>query len=250
MGTSLRDIIFKIGGGIPGGRKFKAVQTGGPSGGCIPEELLDLPVGFDELTKAGSMMGSGGMIVMDEDTCMVDVARYFIAFLTDESCGKCVPCREGLRQMLKILTNITRGQGKPGDIELLEALSETAKEAALCALGKSAPNPFLSTLHYFRDEYEAHINEKRCPALSCKELISFYIDPSKCKACMVCARKCPADAIIGGKNKVHIVDQTKCTKCGTCFEACPPRFGAVTKLSGVPVPEPIPEEERTIRKRK
>ncbi|WP_419662090.1 BamH1: NADH quinone oxidoreductase, subunit F [Desulfosarcina variabilis str. Montpellier] len=250
MGTSLRDIIFKIGGGIPGGRKFKAVQTGGPSGGCIPEDLLDLPVGFDELTKAGSMMGSGGMIVMDEDTCMVDVARYFIAFLTDESCGKCVPCREGLRQMLKILTNITKGQGKPGDIELLEALSETAKEAALCALGKSAPNPFLSTLHYFRDEYEAHINEKRCPALSCKELISFYIDPSKCKACMVCARKCPADAIIGGKNKVHIVDQTKCTKCGTCFEACPPRFGAVTKLSGVPVPDPIPEEERTIRKRK
>ena len=250
MGTTLRDIIFKIGGGIPGGRKFKAVQTGGPSGGCIPEDLLDLPVGFDELTKAGSMMGSGGMIVMDEDTCMVDVARYFIEFLTDESCGKCVPCREGLRQMLKILTNITKGKGKPGDIELLEALSETAKEAALCALGKSAPNPFLSTLRYFRDEYEAHINEKRCPALSCKELISFYIDPSKCKACMVCARKCPADAIIGGKNKVHIVDQTKCTKCGTCFEACPPRFGAVTKLSGVPVPDPIPEEERTIRKSK
>jgi NADH-quinone oxidoreductase subunit F len=250
MGTSLRDIIYKIGGGIPGGRQFKAVQTGGPSGGCIPEDLLDLPVGFDELTKAGSMMGSGGMIVMDEDTCMVDVARYFIEFLTDESCGKCVPCREGLRQMLKILTNITKGQGKPGDIELLEALSETAIEAALCALGKSAPNPFLSTLRYFRDEYEAHINDKRCPALSCKELISFYIDPSKCKACMVCARKCPANAIQGGKNKVHIVDQDKCTKCGTCFEACPPRFGAVTKLSGVPVPPPVPEEERTIRKRK
>jgi NADP-reducing hydrogenase subunit HndC len=250
MGTSLRDIIFKIGGGIPGGRKFKAVQTGGPSGGCIPEDLLDLPVGFDELTQAGSMMGSGGMIVMDEDTCMVDVSRYFIEFLTDESCGKCVPCREGLRQMLKILTNITKGRGKPGDIELLEELSETAIEAALCALGKSAPNPFLSTLRYFRDEYEAHIVEKRCPALSCKELISFYIDPSKCKACMVCARKCPADAIIGGKNKVHIVDQDKCTKCGTCFEACPPRFGAVTKLSGVPVPDPIPEDERTIRKSK
>ena len=242
MGTTLRDIIFKIGGGIPGGRQFKAVQTGGPSGGCIPEDLLDLPVGFDELTKAGSMMGSGGMIVMDEDTCMVDVARYFIEFLTDESCGKCVPCREGLRQMLKILTHITKGQGKPGDIELLEALSETAIEGALCALGKSAPNPFLSTLRYFRDEYEAHINDKRCPALSCKELISFYIDPSKCKACMVCARKCPADAIIGGKNKVHIVDQDKCTKCGTCFEACPPRFGAVTKLSGVPVPDPIPKK--------
>ena len=250
MGTSLRDIIFKIGGGIPGGRKFKAVQTGGPSGGCIPEDLLDLEVGFDELTKAGSMMGSGGMIVMDEDTCMVDVSRYFIEFLTDESCGKCVPCREGLRQMLKILTNITEGRGKPGDIELLEALSETAIEAALCALGKSAPNPFLSTLRYFRDEYEAHINDQRCPALSCKELISFYIDPAKCKACMVCARKCPADAIIGGKNKVHIVDQDKCTKCGTCFEACPPRFGAVTKLSGEPVPAPVPEDERTVRKSK
>jgi NADP-reducing hydrogenase subunit HndC len=250
MGTSLRDIIFKIGGGIPGGRKFKAVQTGGPSGGCIPEDLLDLEVGFDELTKAGSMMGSGGMIVMDEDTCMVDVSRYFIEFLTDESCGKCVPCREGLRQMLKILTNITEGKGKPGDIELLEELSETAMEAALCALGKSAPNPFLSTLRYFRDEYEAHINEKRCPALSCKELISFYIDPSKCKACMVCARKCPADAIVGGKNKIHIVDQDKCTKCGTCFESCPPRFGAVAKLSGEPVPPAIPENERTIRKSK
>ena len=250
MGTSLRDIIFKIGGGIPGGRKFKAVQTGGPSGGCIPEELLDLPVGFDELTKAGSMMGSGGMIVMDEDTCMVDVARYFIEFLTDESCGKCVPCREGLRQMLKILTNITQGRGKPGDIELLEELSETAKEAALCALGKSAPNPFLSTLRYFRDEYEAHIDEKRCPALSCKELISYYIDPAKCKACMTCARKCPADAIISEKKMIHIVDQDKCTKCGTCFEACPTKFGAVTKLSGVPVPPPIPENERAIGKSK
>jgi len=250
MGMPLRDIIYKIGGGIPGGKKFKAVQTGGPSGGCIPEELLDLQVGFDELTKAGSMMGSGGMIVLDEDTCMVDVARYFIEFLTDESCGKCVPCREGLRQMLKILTNITEGKGKEGDIELLEELSETAKEAALCALGKSAPNPFLSTLRYFRDEYEAHIKEKRCPSLSCKELISFYIDPAKCKACMICARKCPSEAIDGGKNKIHIIDQEKCTKCGTCFEVCPSRFGAVTKISGEPVPDPIPEEERIIRKRK
>ncbi|NTU60049.1 MAG: NADH-quinone oxidoreductase subunit F, partial [Deltaproteobacteria bacterium] len=169
MGMPLKDIIFKIGGGIPGGKKFKAVQTGGPSGGCIPENLLDLQVGFDELTKAGSMMGSGGMIVMDEDTCMVDVSRYFMDFLTDESCGKCVPCREGLRQMLRILTDITEGRGREGDIELLEALSETAQEAALCALGKSAPNPFLSTLKYFRDEYEAHIKERRCPALSCKE---------------------------------------------------------------------------------
>ena len=246
MGTPLRDIIYKIGGGIPRGKRFKAVQTGGPSGGCIPEELLDLEVGFDELTKVGSMMGSGGMIVMDEDTCMVDVSRYFLDFLTDESCGKCVPCREGMRQMLKILTNITQGKGREGDIELLEELSETAREAALCALGKSAPNPFLSTLKYFRDEYEAHIKEKRCPALSCKELIAFHIDPAKCQACMICLKKCPAGAIGGGKNRIHVVDQEKCTKCGTCFEACPPRFGAVKKISGEPVPSPIPEEERII----
>ena len=250
MGMPLKDIIYKIGGGIPGGKAFKAVQTGGPSGGCIPEELLDLPVGFDELTKAGSMMGSGGMIVMDEDTCMVDVARYFIAFLTDESCGKCVPCREGLRQMLKILTRITEGKGKESDIALLKDLAETAKEAALCALGKSAPNPFLSTLRYFEDEYEAHIKEKRCPALSCKELIAYYIDPTQCKACMICARKCPADAIDGGKNKIHMVDQDKCTKCGTCYEVCPSRFSAVTRISGAPIPDLIPEEERIIRKKK
>ncbi|MFU8857493.1 MAG: NADH-ubiquinone oxidoreductase-F iron-sulfur binding region domain-containing protein [Deferrisomatales bacterium] len=246
MGITLRDIIYKIGGGIPGGKKFKAVQTGGPSGGCLPEHLLDLQVGFDELTKAGSMMGSGGMIVMDEDTCMVDVARYFVDFLTDESCGKCVPCREGLRQMHKVLTNITEGRGKEGDIEILEALSEVATEGALCALGKSAPNPFLSTLRYFRDEYEAHIREQRCPALSCKELIAFYVDPEACQACGSCLRKCPADAITGGKNLIHIVDQDKCTKCGTCIEACPPRFAAVRKLSGEAVPPPVPEEKRTI----
>ena len=249
MGTPLKDIIYKIGGGIPGGKRFKAVQTGGPSGGCIPEEQLDLKVGFDELTKAGSMMGSGGMIVMDEDTCMVDVARYFINFLTDESCGKCVPCREGLRQMHKILTNITAGKGKEGDIELLEELSETAVEASLCALGKSAPNPFLSTLRYFRDEYEAHIKDKRCPALSCKELISYYVDPAKCQACLICLRKCPAEAINGGKNKIHVIDQEKCTNCGTCFEVCPSRFGAVKKISGEPVPSPIPEEERIITRK-
>jgi NADH:ubiquinone oxidoreductase subunit F (NADH-binding)/(2Fe-2S) ferredoxin/Pyruvate/2-oxoacid:ferredoxin oxidoreductase delta subunit len=249
MGITLHDIIYKIGGGIPGGKKFKAVQTGGPSGGCIPEEMLDLEVGFDELTKAGSMMGSGGMIVMDEDTCMVDVARYFIHFLTDESCGKCVPCREGLRQMHKTLTNITEGKGKEGDIELLEALSETAIEASLCALGKSAPNPFLSTVRYFRDEYEAHIKEKRCPALSCKELISYYVAPDKCTACMICARKCPADAIDGGKNRIHVVDQAKCTKCGTCFEVCPSRFAAVKKISGEPVPAPVSEEERIITRK-
>jgi NADP-reducing hydrogenase subunit HndC len=246
MGITLRDIIYEIGGGIPGGKRFKAVQTGGPSGGCIPEELLDLEVDFDELTRAGSMMGSGGMIVMDEDTCMVDVARYFINFLTDESCGKCVPCREGLRQMDKILTNITEGKGREGDIELLEELSELAKEASLCALGKTAPNPILSTIRYFRDEYEAHIREKRCPALFCKELISYYIDPDKCQGCMICLRKCPSEAIDGGKGKIHIIDQGKCTKCGTCLEACPPRFGAVKKISGEPVPAPIPEDARTI----
>ena len=249
MGMSLKDIIYKIGGGIPGGKKFKAVQTGGPSGGCIPDELLDLEVGFDELTKAGSMMGSGGMIVMDEDTCMVDVARYFIDFLTDESCGKCVPCREGLGQMRKILTKITEGKGKEGDIKLLEELSEVAKEASLCALGTSAPNPFLSTVRYFRDEYEAHIQEKRCPALSCKELITFHIDPAKCQACMICKKKCPAEAVDGGKKKIHVIDQEKCTKCGTCFEVCPSRFSAVTKISGEPVPSPIPEEERIITRK-
>ena len=246
MGMTLRDIIYTIGGGIPGGKKFKAVQTGGPSGGCIPEAQLDLQVGFDELTQAGSMMGSGGMIVMDEDTCMVDVARYFMDFLTDESCGKCVPCREGMRQMLKLLTNITQGKGKEGDIELLEELSETAIEAALCALGKSSPNPFLSTLKYFRNEYEAHVKEKRCPALSCKELIAYHIDPKKCQACMACLKKCPVEAIDGGKNRIHVIDQEKCTKCGTCFEVCPPRFGSVQKISGEPVPPPIPEEARTI----
>ncbi|MGM0394019.1 MAG: NADH-ubiquinone oxidoreductase-F iron-sulfur binding region domain-containing protein [Thermodesulfobacteriota bacterium] len=249
MGMTLKEIIYDIGGGIPNNKKFKAVQTGGPSGGCIPEHLLDLQVGFDELTKAGSMMGSGGMIVMDEDTCMVDVARYFIAFLTDESCGKCVPCREGLRQMHRILTNITKGKGKEGDIELLEELAETAVEASLCALGKSAPNPFLSTLKYFRDEYEAHIHDKRCPALSCKELISFYIDPDRCTGCGTCRKQCPADAIDGDKKLIHIIDQDKCTRCGTCFEVCPPKFSSVIKLSGEPVPDPVPEEERTIRKK-
>ncbi len=232
MGMSLRDIVYKIGGGIPGGRKFKAVQTGGPSGGCIPEAQLDLQVGFDELSKAGSMMGSGGMIVMDEDTCMVDVARYFIAFLTEESCGKCIPCREGLRQMNKILTRITEGHGRAGDLETLEDLAELAMEASLCALGKSAPNPFLSTLRYFRDEYEAHITEKRCPALSCKELISYSVDPDKCKACMICLKKCPAGAIEGGKKIVHVIDPDKCTKCGVCFDVCPSRFAAIKKLSG------------------
>jgi NADP-reducing hydrogenase subunit HndC len=249
MGMPLRDIIYKIGGGIPGGKKLKAVQTGGPSGGCIPEDLLDLEVDFDELTKAGSMMGSGGMIVMDEDTCMVDVAKYFLDFLIDESCGKCVPCREGVKQMREILANITEGRGSEGDIELLEELSEVAKDASLCALGATAPNPILSTLRYFRDEYEAHINEGRCPAYVCKELIAYHIEPDKCQACMICFRKCPAEAIIGARNTIHVIDQEKCTKCGTCFEVCPPRFGAVIRISGEPVPLPIPEDARAITRK-
>jgi NADH-quinone oxidoreductase subunit F len=249
MGITLRDIIYKLGGGIPGGKRFKAVQTGGPSGGCIPEEQLDMKVDFDELAKAGSMMGSGGMIVMDEDTCMVDVARYFLDFLADESCGKCVPCREGIRQMLKILTNISKGKGREGDIELLEELSEVTRDASLCALGRTAANPVLSTIRYFRDEYEAHIKEKRCPAYVCKALISYYVDPEKCQACMICLKQCPAGAIAGGKNQIHVIDQEKCTKCGTCFEVCPPRFGAVKKISGEPVPPPIPEEARMLARK-
>ncbi len=246
MGMTLREIIYQIGGGIPGDKRFKAVQTGGPSGGCIPEAQLDLQVGFDELSAAGSMMGSGGMIVMDEDTCMVDVARYFIEFLTDESCGKCVPCREGLRQMAKILTRICAGEGRRGDMETLEALSEVAAEASLCALGKSAPNPFLSTLRHFREEYEAHIERGCCPARSCKALISYYIDPELCTGCRICLRSCPADAIDGDKKKIHIIDQQRCTTCGVCLDVCPSRFGAVMKLYGDPVPEPVPEERRAV----
>jgi tungsten-dependent benzoyl-CoA reductase-related protein bamH len=246
MGITLRDIIYKIGGGIPGDKKFKAVQTGGPSGGCIPEQFIDSPVDYDELAKLGSIMGSGGMIVMDEDTCMVDTARYFLDFLADESCGKCTPCREGIKQMLELLTDICEGKGKEEDIELLEELAEVVKDTSLCALGGTAPNPVLTTLRYFRDEYEAHIKQKKCPAFVCKELISYYIDPAKCKACMICLRNCPVGAIDGGKGEIHVIDQSKCSKCGTCFEMCPPRFNAVTRISGEPVPPPPSEDERVI----
>jgi NADH:ubiquinone oxidoreductase subunit F (NADH-binding)/(2Fe-2S) ferredoxin/Pyruvate/2-oxoacid:ferredoxin oxidoreductase delta subunit len=249
MGMTLREVIFDIGGGIPGGKKFKAVQTGGPSGGVIPESLLDTPVDYDELTKVGSMMGSGGMVVMDEDTCMVDVARYFLNFLAGESCGKCVPCREGIYQMLKIMNRICEGKGEEGDIELLEKISEVVRALSLCALGQTAPNPVLSTIRYFRDEYEAHIKGKRCPAGVCKALISYYIEPEKCQACMICLRDCPVGAITGDKNLIHVIDQEKCTKCGTCFEVCPPRFSAVTKLSGVEVPEPVLVGTEVMRKR-
>ena len=247
MGMTLREIIYDIGGGIRQGKKFKAVQTGGPSGGCLPKGLLDIPVDFDELTKVGSMMGSGGMIVMDEDNCMVDVARYFLNFLAEESCGKCIPCREGIRQMLNILNRICDGQGRTGDIGLLEELSEVVRDASLCALGTTAPNPVLSTIRYFRDEYEAHIKERRCPAGVCKALISYYIQPERCQACQICLRECPVGAITGGKNLVHVIDQDKCTKCGTCLEVCPPRFAAVLILSGEPVPAAPPQGTKVER---
>jgi len=220
MGTTLRQIVYDIGGGIPDGKAFKAVQTGGPSGGCIPEHLLDSPVDFDRLAEVGSMMGSGGMIVMDEDTCMVDVARYFISFLQEESCGKCTPCREGLFQMGEILTNICEGKGRGGDIELLEELSIVMKEVSLCALGGTAPNPVLSTLRYFRDEYEAHIEHKRCPAGVCKALITYSIEATMCTGCHSCFRVCPSGAIVGEKKKPHLIDGEKCVKCGACREAC------------------------------
>jgi len=228
MGITLREIIFDIGGGIPKGKKFKAVQTGGPSGGCIPADLLDTPVDFDELTKVGSMMGSGGMIVMDEETCMVEVARYFLSFLVEESCGKCTPCREGTYQLYRILTRICEGTGKEGDIELLEELSEVIKDTSLCALGKTAPNPVLSTIRYFRDEYEAHIRDKKCPAGVCKNLFEFRIDEDKCTACGKCRKVCPVEAVEGQKKVPHKIIQEKCIKCGACYEACP--FDAIIKV--------------------
>lgn len=225
MGATLRHLIFDIGGGIQNDRPFKAVQTGGPSGGCIPNSMLDLPVDFDTLKEYGAMMGSGGMIVMDDRSCMVEVARYYVQFLSGESCGKCTPCREGLRQMLAILTDICEGKGKIEDLDLLEELGEMMQDASLCALGKSAPNPVLTTLKYFRDEYEAHILEHRCPAGVCTKLTSFAIDPEKCKGCTACAKACPAGAISGELKKPHHIDKSVCISCGSCREAC--RFGAV-----------------------
>jgi NADH:ubiquinone oxidoreductase subunit F (NADH-binding)/Pyruvate/2-oxoacid:ferredoxin oxidoreductase delta subunit len=225
MGTTLREIIFDIGGGIPKKKQFKAVQTGGPSGGCIPEQFLDTPVDFDELTKLGSIMGSGGMIVMDQDTCMVDVARYFIEFLIDESCGQCNPCREGLKQMMAVLTRICEGNGKQGDIELLEELGTMMQKFSLCGLGTSAPNPVLTTILYFRDEYEAHIYDKKCPAGVCKPLFHYEIDEEACTGCTLCAKKCPQEAISGEKKEPHEIDQEKCIKCGICYDIC--KFDAV-----------------------
>lgn len=225
MGTTLQQIIYDMGGGILKNKKFKAVQTGGPSGGCIPEKLLDLPVDFERLTEAGSMMGSGGMIVMDQDTCMVDVARYFLEFLQEESCGQCIPCREGIKKLLEILTDICNGHGKEGDIELLEEYATTVKDLSLCALGGSAPNPVLSTLKYFSDEYEAHIFDKKCPGGVCKELFYYEIDEEKCNGCHLCFIKCPQEAISGEKKQLHTIEQEKCIKCSICYESC--KFDAI-----------------------
>ncbi len=228
MGTKLREIIFDIGGGIPGGKKFKAVQTGGPSGGCITEEYLDTPVDYESLTKLGTIMGSGGMIIMDEDTCMVDIAKFFLEFVQEESCGKCSPCRIGTKRMLEIMERITSGKGREGDIELLEELSHGIKNSALCGLGQTAPNPVLSTLRYFRDEYEAHVLDKKCPAGACRDLLEYYIDPKACQGCGLCSKVCPCEAISGEKKKPHAIDTEKCTKCGTCKEKC--KFGAIITL--------------------
>jgi NADH:ubiquinone oxidoreductase subunit F (NADH-binding) len=225
MGITLDEIVNRIGGGIPDGKQCKAVQTGGPSGGCIPADLLNLSVDFDTLTKAGSMMGSGGLIVMDESRCMVDVAKYFIDFLVEESCGKCTPCREGLVIIRSILGRITRGEGKPGDLEMLSDISKTIKNASLCDLGGSAPNPVLSTIRYFKDEYQAHIQDKKCPAGVCKALIQYTISKENCTGCGVCPKQCPEDAISGEKKKIHTIDQSKCIKCGICDEVC--KFDAV-----------------------
>ena len=227
MGTTLREIVEEIGGGVPNGKKFKAAQTGGPSGGCIPAEHLDVPIDYDNLKAIGSMMGSGGLIVMDEDTCMVDIAKFFLEFTVDESCGKCTPCRIGTRRMLEILEKITKGQATMEDLDKLEELCSHLQSNSLCALGQTAPNPVISTLRYFRDEYIAHIVDKKCPAGVCKDLLQYKIDPDKCKGCTLCARTCPADAIIGKVKEVHMINPEKCLKCGACMEKC--RFGAIYK---------------------
>jgi NADH-quinone oxidoreductase subunit F len=227
MGATMREIIFEIGGGIQDGKKFKAVQSGGPSGGCLPEDKLDLPIDYDSLNAAGAIMGSGGLVVMDETTCMVDVSRFFLNFTQAESCGKCVPCREGTKRMLEILTRICDGEGKIEDLDTLDRLSRVVKNSALCGLGQTCPNPILSTLRYFRDEYEAHILHKRCPAGACAALLVYVIDKEKCTGCTACAKACPAGAITGEKKQPHEIDPEKCIKCGSCIQKC--KFGAISK---------------------
>jgi NADH-quinone oxidoreductase subunit F len=246
LGITLHQVIYDIGGGIAGDKRLKAVQTGGPSGGFIPSELLETPVDYESLTRLGSIMGSGGMVVADEDNCIVDMARFFLTFTQSESCGKCAPCRVGTRQMLDILERICRGEGEEGDIEKLQHLAETVRDSSLCALGGTAPNPVLTSIRYFLNEYKAHIQDKSCPAVACKELISYYIQPDKCAGCMICLRNCPVEAIKGDKRMVHIIDQEKCIKCGTCLDFCPPRFSAVAKVSGA-LPA-LPEELIPIKK--
>lgn len=247
MGITLQDLVYKIGGGIKEDKEFKAIQTGGPSGGFIPKKYLKLPVDFDELDKIGSMMGSGGMVVMDEDTCMVDVAKYFVDFLLEESCGKCIPCRDGLKVLSSILDDICRGGGKKEDTQIINDLSETIKEASLCALGSTAANPVLTSLEYFKDEWEQHIKEKKCPAKACKALINYYIEPKKCQACLLCLKECPVNAIHGDKDQVHWIEQEKCTKCGACYDIC--NFNAVERISGRPVPPLPPNGTKPIRKK-
>jgi NADH:ubiquinone oxidoreductase subunit F (NADH-binding) len=225
FGITLREIIYEVGGGIKNGKDFKAVQTGGPMGGCLPKKYLDLPVDYESLTQAGSMMGSGGMIVMDEDTCMVDIARFFMDFTQDESCGKCVPCRVGNRRILEILTRICEGKGEASDIDKLEMLCEEIRATSLCGLGQGAPNPVISTLEHFRDEYEAHIHEKRCPAKSCRALIRYEIVEGACTGCTVCARNCPVNAISGERRQTHTIDMNTCIRCGICTQVC--NFNAI-----------------------
>jgi ferredoxin len=231
FGITLREIVYDVGGGIKGGKAFKALQTGGPSGGCIPAQFLDTPVDYDSLRELGSIMGSGGMIIMDEDTCMVDIARFFMEFTQDESCGKCIPCRVGTRRILEILKRICAGEGQPDDLPTLETLCEQIRETSLCGLGQGAPNPVISSLKYFREEYEAHIHEKRCPAKVCRALISYSIQEEVCTGCTVCARNCPVDAISGERRQPHYIDPEVCIRCGICTQVC--NFKAINIESGI-----------------